>query len=283
MKETILQACDLRYHYEDGTCALEDLNIQIKRGKKTAIIGGNGAGKSTLFLNFNGVLRPKEGHILYNGEIVQSDKKSINNLRKKVGLVFQEPDHQIFSSSIYQEIAFGPLNFGLSKEEVSSRVEKVMEEMQITHLKEKPTHFLSYGQKKQVAIASILVMEPEVIILDEPTAGLDPMHIKKLLLLLDALSEKGITLIIATHDVNFAYSWADCIHVMQEGQIIRSGSPQEIFMEEQVLEASNMEMPYMVEFMKKYFRGSQLFKEDLPRTIDELVQTVKGGLISGRN
>ncbi len=283
MNETILQASHLRYQYEDGTCALKDLNIQIQKGKKTAIIGGNGAGKSTLFLNFNGVLRPKKGQILFNGKVVKSDKKSINDLRQKVGLVFQEPDHQIFSSSIYQEIAFGPLNFGLSKEVVRCRVERVMEEMQLTHLKDKPTHFLSYGQKKQVAIASILVMEPEVIILDEPTAGLDPMHVNKLLRLLEVLSEKGITLIIATHDVNFAYSWADCIHVMQEGQLIRSGSPQEILMDEHVLEASNMEMPYIIELMKKYFRGSQLFEEDLPRTIDELVQTIKGGLISGRN
>lgn len=275
MNEIILQACDLSYHYEDGTCALEELNIQIQKGKKTAIIGGNGAGKSTLFLNFNGVLRPSNGHILFHGEKVQYDKKRLNDLRRTVGLIFQEPDHQIFSSSIYQEIAFGPLNFGFSKEEVKLRVEKVMEEMEIAHLREKPTHFLSYGQKKQVAIASILVLEPEVIILDEPTAGLDPKHIKKLMLLLEGFSNKGITLIVATHDVNFAYSWADCIHVMQKGKVIRSGSSQEIFNDEKLLESADMEMPYMVEFMKKYDKGRDILPEHLPRTMEELIQLLK--------
>ncbi|PKM52055.1 MAG: energy-coupling factor ABC transporter ATP-binding protein [Firmicutes bacterium HGW-Firmicutes-7] len=282
MNDIILQARDLRYDYEDGTSALDDLNIDIQKGKKTAIIGGNGAGKSTLFLNINGVLRPRSGQIFFNEEKVKYDKKSIYELRKKVGLVFQEPDNQIFSSSIYQEIAFGPLNFGLSKEEANFRVEKVMDEMKITHLREKPTHYLSYGQKKQVAIASILVLEPEVIILDEPTAGLDPMHIKKLMLLLEALSKKGTTLIVATHDVNFAYTWADCIHVLQKGKVIRSGSPQDVFLDKEILEVADMEMPYILEIIKKIGQNKSALQQPLPRTIDELVKILKGEQADGK-
>lgn len=276
MDNMILQTCNLKYYYEDGTCALDNINIAIEKGKKTAIIGGNGAGKSTLFLNFNGVLKPKDGVILFHGEQVGYDKKSLNKLRSKIGLVFQEPDHQIFSSSIYQELAFGPLNFGVSKDEVKQRVENVMEQMEIGHLKDKPTHFLSYGQKKQVAIASILVLEPEVIILDEPTAGLDPMHSKKLMILLEKLSKRGITLIIATHDVNLAYQWAEQVHVMNKGRVIQSGTSEEIFMKEEILEKADMETPYIIDFCKKYYKEIKRFKDTLPKTNDELIQLLKG-------
>lgn len=276
MTEKILQARGLRYQYEDGTAALEDLNIDIQKGKKTAIIGGNGAGKSTLFLNLNGVLRPKSGEIFFRGEKVGYDKKSMQSLRAKVGLVFQEPDHQVFSSSIFQELAFGPLNFGLPLEEVKLRVERVMEQMQISHLRDKPTHFLSYGQKKQVAIASILVSEPEVIILDEPTAGLDPMHIRMLISLLDDLNQKGISLVIASHDVNFAYQIADEVHVMKRGRVIASGSPQEIFTNEVLLEEADMEMPNLIDIMKKYDLETDFLRKDYPRTNDELIRALKG-------
>lgn len=276
MAEMILQARALRYHYEDGAYALDDLNIDIQKGKKTAIIGGNGAGKSTLFLNFNGVLRPRSGELLFHGERVGYGKKSMQNLRAKVGLVFQEPDHQVFSSSIFQELAFGPLNFGLPQEEVRLRVEKVMEQMQLSHLRDKPTHFLSYGQKKQVSIASVLVSEPEVIILDEPTAGLDPMHIRMLMILLEELNKKGISLVIATHDVNFAYQWADEVHVMKKGRVIATGSPQEIFTDEILLEEADMEMPNLIDIMKKYDLLTGISREIFPRTNEELIQALKG-------
>jgi cobalt/nickel transport system ATP-binding protein len=190
--------------------------------------------------------------------------------------VFQDPDHQVFSSSIYQEIAFGPLNFGWPKEEVKKRVEQVIKMMKLEDLKDKPTHYLSYGQKKQVAIASILVLEPEIIILDEPTAGLDPMHTKRLLELLDNLVQKGITLIIATHDVNFAYSWADRVHVMKKGKVIKSGSPEEIFVNEDILEATDMEMPYLLALFKKYNEMSHNKLQKIPKTDDELIQMMKG-------
>lgn len=276
MSEIILEACNIKYHYDDGTCALDDLNIQIHKGKKTAIIGGNGAGKSTLFLNFNGVLKPQKGHIVYHNKRVFYDIPNINRLRKNIGIVFQEPDHQVFSSSIYQEIAFGPLNFGWPKEEVKKKVQQVIEMMKLEELKDKPTHYLSYGQKKQVAIASILVLEPEIIILDEPTAGLDPMHTKRLLELLHNLTQKGITLIIATHDVNFAYSWADMVHVMKKGKVIKSGLPEDIFVDEDILEATNMEMPYLVALFKKYNEISHNKFQKLPKTDHEFIKMVKG-------
>lgn len=279
MNEIILQACNLKYYYDDGTCALDELNIRIERGKRTAIIGGNGAGKSTLFLNFNGVLKPREGHIEFNNKKITYDSVGLNQLRKNIGLVFQEPDHQVFSSSIYQEIAFGPLNFGWSKEKVKEKVIQVMEMMQITHLKDKPTHYLSYGQKKQVAIASILVLEPEIIVLDEPTAGLDPKHIKSLLELLNVMTNKGITIIIATHDVNFAYRWADYVHVMKKGRIIRSGSTEEIFTDTELLSEADMEIPYLVDMMMRYDKN--MYLKQMPKTNEELIQYMRGALNNG--
>ena len=177
MTEYAIEARDLTYDYEDGTPALAGVCFRAEAGKVTGILGGNGAGKSTLFLNLNGVLTPKGGTVLSGGEPVRYDRKGILELRRKVGIVFQDPDDQLFSADVYRDISFGAVNLGLPAEEVRRRVDWAMERTGVAGLRDKPTHALSYGQKKRVAIAGVLVMEPEVMILDEPTAGLDPQGV----------------------------------------------------------------------------------------------------------
>ena len=188
LTDYILEACDLTYNYPNGTEALKGLNVRIPRGKKLALLGANGAGKSTLFLHFNGILQPKSGKILYNGTEVRYDRKSLLDLRKNVGIVFQDPDSQLFSASVYQEISFGPLNMGWPEKIVMERVEKAMISTGVSELRDKPTHMLSYGQKKRVTIADILVMEPQVLICDEPTAWLDPKYTKIMMQLFNQIN-----------------------------------------------------------------------------------------------
>ncbi len=179
--QIILSVKNLCYKYPDGTVALEDLSLDLKEGQTTVLLGANGAGKSTLFLNLNGILKPDFGTLYFAGNAYDYSKQGIISLKKNIGIVFQDPDDQLFSASVEQDISFGAFNLGLSKDEVRKRVYDAMQKTGIAHLKAKPTHALSYGQKKRVAIAGVLVMQPRLMILDEPTAGLDPRGIAQLL------------------------------------------------------------------------------------------------------
>lgn len=198
-----IEAKDLYYTYEDGTVALDRISLRAEQGKITGILGANGAGKSTLFLNLNGVLTPKEGTVTVNGKPAVYDRKGIREIRRQVGIVFQDPDDQLFSADVYRDISFGGVNLGLPEEEVRRRVEAAMERTGVSALRDKPTHALSFGQKKRVAIAGVLVMEPSVMILDEPTAGLDPQGVSDIMHLLTELRDGlGMTILIATHDMD---------------------------------------------------------------------------------
>ena len=167
MNEVILKAENVFYSYDDGkTHSLNGLSLEIRRGKKIAVMGANGSGKSTFFLCCNGVYRPSEGTIYFHGKPVDYSRKGLLQLRQKVGIVFQDPDNQLFSASVFQEISFGILNLGVPEEEARKEVERIMDEMEITPYRDRPTHALSGGQKKQVSIADILIMKPEIVILD---------------------------------------------------------------------------------------------------------------------
>lgn len=240
---TIIKAENLCYTYEDGTEALRGIDLSIEAGKKIALLGANGSGKSTFFLCLNGVNRPQQGTLYLHGQAYDYSKKGLLHLRSKVGIVFQDPDNQLFSASVYQEISFGAMNLGLDEEEVKKRVEQSIADLEITPFRHKPTHFLSGGQKKQVSVADILVMNPEVIVFDEPAAALDPKHTKILNHLIDKLSERGITIIISTHDVDFAFGWADDVVLFHEGKVLRQGLPEEVFAEEEDLEKTNLTKP----------------------------------------
>ena len=196
--DIIIRAERLCYRYEDGTDALNGMDLSVRRGEKLAVMGANGSGKSTFFLCLNGVHRPSSGTVYLDGRPLDYSKKGLLALRRRVGIVFQDPDQQLFSADVFGEISFGPLNLGLDEEEARRRVEDVIRELNIAEFQDKPVHFLSGGQKKRVAIADILVMRPDVMILDEPTAALDPKHARLVDSIIDGLSENGMTVILST-------------------------------------------------------------------------------------
>ena len=211
---------------------LNNVNMSIEQGSFTAILGRNGAGKSTLFLNINGVHKKDSGKIYYNNEEIIYNKKGIENIRKKIGIVFQNPDYQLFSASVLKDVSFGAVNLGFSYEEARQKSIKALEEVDMVDFIDKPTHALSFGQKKRVAIAGILVMEPEIIILDEISAGLDPMGAYEILTLLKNINkEKNTTIILATHDMDILPLYCDYAYVLDKGSVVLHGKSDEILMQ----------------------------------------------------
>ncbi|HVI39863.1 MAG TPA: ATP-binding cassette domain-containing protein [Anaerovoracaceae bacterium] len=274
--DIILSLEQVHFIYEDGTEALKGIDLKVRRGEKLAIMGANGSGKSTLFLTLNGVRKPTSGKVSISGVPVDYSRKGLLELRRKVGIVFQDPDNQLFSASVMQEISFGAMNLGIPDHEVRTRVEGVMEELNITPFREKPTHFLSGGQKKRVSIADILVMNPEIIILDEPAAALDPRHARMIDRIIDELGERGITVILSTHDVNRALIWADRVVLLDDGVVIGDGTPEEIFADEKALERTNLEKPTVLKIFETLCE-SGILKKDLPapHTSKELEQYIR--------
>jgi len=273
MGEPILKIRDLYYDYGNGTTALNGVSVDIYEGEKIAVIGSNGAGKSTFFLNTNGVLKPDQGEISYRGTII--NKKNLKELRKNIGIVFQDADNQIIASTVMAEVGFGPMNLKLPKEEVLKRVEEALTYMNILDYKDRPPHYLSGGEKKRVSIADIIAMKSEIIIFDEPTAGLDPLNAQMLEEVLGKLCSEGKTMLISTHDVDFVYRWAERALVFCRGEIIADGTPLEIFQNEGILKEANLKRPTMMEVYdllvekhlledtKAYPLSAQAFKEML--------------------
>ena len=270
----VIEAQDVSYTYDGNSeKALDGLSLKIRRGAKVAFMGGNGSGKSTFFLCLNGIRRPDGGTIYIDGKPVEYTRKGLLDVRGKVGIVFQEPDSQLFSASVYEEISFGILNLGADEDTARREVERVIEELEITPFQDRPAHALSGGQKKQVAIADILVMHPEVMILDEPAAALDPKHTRKVQEIVDRLSEKGITVLMATHDIDYAYAWADEIVLMHEGKVIRQGTPARVCTDRQALEEASLELPVVVKIYER-LREKARIPEDtpLPGNVEELIE-----------
>ena len=235
-EDWVIEAQDVSFTYDGNDAkALDGLSLKIRRGAKVAFMGGNGSGKSTFFLCLNGIRKPDRGKIWIDGSPISYTRKGLLDVRSKVGIVFQEPDNQLFSASVYEEVSFGILNLGADEETAKREVEHVLAELEITPFQDRPVHALSGGQKKQVAVADILVMHPEVMILDEPVAALDPKHTRKVQEIVEGLSKKGITVLMATHDIDYAYAWSDEIVLMKNGKVIRQGTPDEVCSEEPVL------------------------------------------------
>ncbi|GKQ35318.1 energy-coupling factor ABC transporter ATP-binding protein [Streptomyces sp. A012304] len=197
------------FAYEDGPTVLDGLDFEIREGRALALLGRNGSGKTTLMRLLSGGLRPHRGELTVDGRAVSYDRAGLTRLRTTVQLVVQDPDDQLFAASVAQDVSFGPLNLGLSDAEVRTRVAEALAALDITGLADRPTHLLSYGQRKRTAIAGAVAMRPRVLILDEPTAGLDPDGQERLLVTLDELRARGTTVVMATHDVDLALRWAD--------------------------------------------------------------------------
>lgn len=224
MSTAILTLENVTLTYPGAVTALKNLSVTFAGAQRTAVMGRNGSGKTSLFALLNGLQRPQSGKIFFAGEQLRYDRGSLLKLRQAVGMVFQDPEHQLFSASLYEDVSFGPLNLGLPEAEVRRRVDRALALLDLTALLERPVHDLSFGQKKRACIAGILAMQPEVIVLDEPFAGLDAVMTHDLIATLDDLGRHGVTLIVATHDVDFARNWADEIIVLREGELLAQGS-----------------------------------------------------------
>lgn len=276
MEKYLLEVKGLKYIYGDGTEALKNINLKIKKNKKIVVVGVNGSGKSTLFLNLNGVLKASEGEIFYDGEKIDYKRSSLIKLREKVGIVFQNPETMLFSSNVYQEVSFGVVNLGLSEEKVRERVDNALKAVHMENYVEKSIHFLSYGQKKRVSIADIIAMEPELIIFDEPTSSLDPKHSRQVIEIFDKLIENNKTVIVSTHDINFAYSWAEEVIVMKDGLIREIGSPEKIFSNTSLMEECYLEKPYILDFFEELKRKKIIDENSAyPKNKKELFNLIK--------
>jgi len=279
MNERVIIAVDaVSYSYPDGTCALRGISAGFKAGEKVAILGANGAGKTTLFLHLNGLLRPSEGSILFNERPLAYTRKSLKELRSTVQIVFQEPDTQLFSARVSQDIAFGALNLGLPQHEVLERVDSALKTVDIEHLRDKPTHFLSHGEKKRVAIAGSLVMNPQVLIIDEPTACVDPRHQAELLDLFNSISSSGATVLLSTHDVEMAWQWADRLLVMHEGRLVRDAAPEDIFSDSSLLDTAGLGRPLLLEVFETLRKHAGLQGSAAPKSRRGLMELLASAL-----
>ena len=268
--EKIMQLRDLHYTYSDGTEALKGLNMDINKGEISAILGGNGAGKSTLFHHLNGILKPASGQVLLKGEPVDYSRKGLLKLRQSVGIVFQDPDTQLFSASVYQDVSFGAVNLKLPEQEIRRRVDNALERTGIAHLKDKPTHSLSFGQKKRVSIAGILVMEPEVLILDEPTAGLDPSGVSEIMKLVkETQKELGISVVISTHDIDIVPLYCDNVFLINKGKIILQGTPKEVFAQKDIIRSVKLRLPRIAHLFEILKEKDNFNTDEIPITISE--------------
>lgn len=241
----MLEVKNLEYTYESGKKVLDGISLSTNNGAITMVIGENGAGKTTLFKNILGLLKREKGDIIVDGEELRYDKKSLLNYRKNVTMVFQDPDNQIFYSNVFDDTAFTLRNLGFDEETVKERVDNALRSANAYELKEMPVHFLSYGQKKRVAIASAIALGAQYILMDEPTAGLDPVSIGILKKTIGSIA-KNSSLLISTHDMEFCYEMADYIYVVKDAKIIKEGSKYEIFKDEDVIKRANQELPLCV-------------------------------------
>jgi len=266
----ILETREIEYAYADGTRALSDVSLTIEDGEKIALVGPNGAGKSTLMLMLNGILRPSKGEVLFRNKRLDYDSRSLREVRRRVGMVFQNSDDQLFAPSVYQDVAFGPVNLGFSQEKVKRYVGYALQYVGLLGYEFRPPHHLSGGEKKRAAIAGILAMEPEVMILDEPTSNLDPATSEEIMEMLDELNMGGKTLIISTHDVDLAYRWADEVVLMKDGGVLRRGSGEEVFSDLELIREARLKPPMVVDLYHELVSRRLVEENKPPKSILEL-------------
>ncbi|MWA15362.1 energy-coupling factor ABC transporter ATP-binding protein [Streptomyces sp. BA2] len=258
------------YAYEDGPTVLSGLDFDVTEGRALALLGRNGSGKTTLMRLLSGGLRPDQGGLTVDGTPVTYDRRGLTRLRTTVQLVVQDPDDQLFAASVEQDVSFGPLNLGLPDDEVRGRVAEALAALDISALSDRPTHLLSYGQRKRTAIAGAVAMRPRVLILDEPTAGLDPDGQERLLATLQGLRDAGTTVVMATHDVDLALRWADDAALLTPSGV-RAGPVAEMLAHRDLLAQAGLRLPWgiaVTELLRT--KGLLPGAGDGPRTPEEL-------------
>lgn len=264
-----LEVENLWYTYSDGTPALRGISLAFRAGAKVALLGANGAGKTTLIFHFNGLRRPQKGKVRVNGEEV--NPRNLTWVRRQIGLVFQDPDDQVFSPTVAEDVAFGLVNLGVPAEEIPSRVQRALAAVDMEAYAGKVPFNLSYGQKKRVAIAGVLAMEPPIIVLDEPAAYLDPQAKKGLFQVLDHLNEQGKTIIVATHDVDLAAAWAEEVVILKAGEVLAQGTSG-LLTQEALIQTAGLTLP----LISQIFLQVPVFKDtETPRTVAAAVQQLR--------
>jgi cobalt/nickel transport system ATP-binding protein len=244
MQEYLLEFEEVEYTYINArNKVLHGLTLRIPKGKKCALIGQNGCGKTTLFLLSNGLFKPESGKIIWQGKAIDYNRKSLMQLRQKVGLIFQDPEQQLVASTVEEDISYGLCNLGLPETEIKARVEQALVEFGLTELAQRPVHHMSLGQKKRVSIADVMVLQPELLLLDEPTAYLDKLHTRNLMATLKKIHGSGTTILMASHDLDLIYRWADWVFVMDSGRLVLEGKPQFVFNQRQLMDELQLEIP----------------------------------------
>jgi len=270
-KMNVIKTIELEYTYSDGTNALSGVNFEANAGERVAVLGPNGSGKTTLFYHFNGLIMQTGGEIKVFGENISKD--NIDTIRRRVGLVFQDPDSQLFAPTVLEDLAFGPKNLGLSQADVEKKAREVLHRFDIEKLAQKNPANLSGGQKKRVAIAGVVAMEPDVLVLDEPTSGLDVRGVTDTMEILDELNAEGKTIIISTHDSDLAAAWADRIYILNKGEVFRSGVPGHIFADEKLIMEAGLKHPVIVQTFRE-FRARGISKGEVPLSVLDFMGSV---------
>ncbi|MFO7170515.1 MAG: ABC transporter ATP-binding protein [Chloroflexota bacterium] len=232
-----LEVEDLHFTYPDGQVALRGVTLSVERGEKVALVGPNGAGKSTLMLQLNGILTGR-GRVAVGGLALTPDNLPL--IRARVGLVFQNPDDQLFSPTVFEDVAFGPLHMGYPEDEVRRRVARALEMIGMASYADRLSHHLSVGEKKRIAVATVLAMDPEILVLDEPSAGLDPRARRALI---ELLRELPLTMLVSTHDLLMVRELFERMVIMDEGRIVADGPTEELLRDEALLAAHGLELP----------------------------------------
>ncbi len=279
----VIEVRGLTYRYHGGIEALCGLDLDVRAGSRLALIGANGAGKSTLLLHLNGTIQPESGTIRFGGELADYSREGRRSWRQQVGLVLQNPDDQLFAPTVEEDVSFGPLNLGLTDEDVLDRVRETLHLLKIEELARRQPWTLSHGQKRLVAIAGVVAMRPRILILDEPLSGLDWSGSRQLIRLLKGLEETGITIVMATHDIEFAASWASEIAIIERGRLLCQDEATEILTNPDLLARADLPIPLSVEVWMRLRRQRVICSQErLPILRDELLERLEQSLFRGR-
>jgi cobalt/nickel transport system ATP-binding protein len=259
----------LRFGYTDSARVLVGADLDIQPGSRVALLGANGSGKSTLLQCLAGTLSPAGGEVTLDARPMKRSRRGLAEHRQAVQLVFQDPDDQLFSADVAEDVAYGPLNLGLSATEVRERVDGALRLLEISDLRNQPTHQLSFGQRKRVAMAGAIAMRPCVLLLDEPTAGIDPAGIEALFATLEGLEKAGTTIALSTHDTALALEWADSVAVMTNG-VTQQDRPAVIFADGALLAEAQLRMPWLMTLTQELITDGMLPRDARPTTRGEL-------------
>jgi cobalt/nickel transport system ATP-binding protein len=268
MDDLMYSVRNVSYRYPDGTHALQHIKLDVCKGEFVGLLGANGSGKTTLLRAMDKLLKGVEGDVYLNG--IDINTLSPKEIYKKVGLVFQDPDDQLFAPTLFEDVAFGPTNMGFSAGEIKERVMNALNEVELAGLERKSVHNLSYGQRKRACIAGLLAMGHETLLMDEPTAGLDPMGEYKMMNLLKKLNmEKNVTVIMATHSVDLVPVFLDKLYILSKGRITRGGTPEEVFNAPEDMRNIKLRLPHIAELIYKLKHEDKLDFKRIPLTVGE--------------